>query len=40
MTVDIPSLTILAQSNGLALEELIRNLEVAINERYSELSGS
>lgn len=37
MTVDIPSLTILAQSNGLALEELIRNLEVAINERYSEL---
>ena len=37
MTVDIPSLTILAQSNGLALDELIRNLEGAINERYSEL---
>ena len=37
MTVDIPSLSILAQSNGLALEELIRNIEQAIDERYSEL---
>jgi len=37
MTVDIPSLAILAQSNGLALEELIQNIEGAINERYSEL---
>ena len=37
MTVDIPSLAILAQSNGLALEELIKNIEGAINERYAEL---
>jgi N utilization substance protein A len=37
MTVDITSLGILAQSNGLALEELIRNIEQAIDERYSEL---
>ncbi len=37
MTVDIPSLAILAQANGIALEELIRNIEQAIDERYSEL---
>lgn len=37
MTVDIPSLTILAQANGLALEDLIKNIESAIDERYSEL---
>ena len=37
MTVDITSLGILADSNGLALEELIRNIEQAIDERYSEL---
>ena len=37
MTVDITSLGILADSNGLALEELIRNIEQAIDERYGEL---
>jgi len=37
MTVDIPSLSILAQANGLSLDELIKNIEIAINERYSEL---
>lgn len=37
MTVDIPSLSILAQANGLSLEELIKNIENAIDERYSEL---
>ena len=37
MTVDITSLGILAESNGLALEELIRNIEQAIDERYGEL---
>ncbi len=33
MTVDIPSLSILAEANGLSLEELIKNIEVAIDER-------
>lgn len=37
MTVDIPSLSILAQANGLSLDELIKNIEIAVNERYSEL---
>ena len=37
MTVDITSLGILAEANGLALDELIRNIEQAIDERYSEL---
>jgi len=37
MTVDIPSLSILAHANGLSLDELIKNIEIAINERYSEL---
>jgi N utilization substance protein A len=37
MTVDIPSLSILAEANGLSLEELIKNIEVAIDERYGEL---
>ena len=37
MSVDIPSLSILAQANGLSLDELIKNIETAIDERYSEL---
>ena len=37
MTVDIPSLSILAQANGLSLDELIKNIESAIDERYAEL---
>ncbi len=37
MTVDIPSLSTLAHANGLSLDELIKNIEVAINERYNEL---
>ena len=37
MSVDIPSLSLLATANGLALEDLIKNIELAIDERYSEL---
>jgi N utilization substance protein A len=37
MTVDITSLGILAEANGLGLDELIRNIEQAIDERYTEL---
>lgn len=37
MSVDIPTLSILAEANGLVLEELIRSIEQAIDERYSEL---
>lgn len=37
MSVDIPSLSILAQANGLSLDELIKNIETAIDERYREL---
>lgn len=37
MTVDIPSLSLLASANGLSLDELIKNIEIAIDERYSEL---